>query len=88
MKPAIHPTYNSECKVTCACGNSFTTGSTFDKIDVDICSKCHPAYTGVHKFVDIKGKIDKFKDKQVKSANFKAEKAAKTAKDAKRQAKA
>jgi large subunit ribosomal protein L31 len=63
MKPAIHPKYFDNCQVTCACGNKFTTGSTLEKIDVEVCSKCHPFFTGQHKFVDIKGRIDKFKKK-------------------------
>jgi len=66
MKQGIHPQYFDKCQVTCACGNKFTTGSTLEKIDVDVCSKCHPFFTGQQKFVDIKGRIDKFKEKVVK----------------------
>ncbi len=66
MKTGIHPKYNTDCKVSCACGNTFTTGSTLSKIEVEVCSKCHPAYTGVQKFVDMKGKIDRFREKQAK----------------------
>ncbi len=66
MKQGIHPQYYSNCQVTCACGNKFTTGSTVEKIDVDVCSKCHPFFTGQQKFVDIKGRIDKFKEKVAK----------------------
>ena len=64
MKEGIHPKVNKECKVTCACGNSFTTISTLDKMSVDICSMCHPFYTGQQKFVDTEGRIDKFVKKQ------------------------
>ena len=66
MKATIHQKYNDQCQVSCACGNKFVTGSTLDKIDVEVCSKCHPFFTGQQKFVDIKGKIDKFKDKVAK----------------------
>ena len=70
MKQGIHPQYYSDCQVTCACGNKFTTGSTVAKIDVDVCSKCHPFFTGQQKFVDIKGRIDKFKEKQAQGASY------------------
>lgn len=75
MKPAIHPTYHDDCQVTCACGNKFTTGSTLEKIDVEVCSKCHPFFTGQLKFVDIKGRIDKFKEKQAQGIAYAAKKA-------------
>ena len=77
MKQGIHPQYFDQCKVTCACGNSFTTGSTMEKIDVEVCSKCHPFFTGQQKFVDIKGRIDKFKEKQAKGKAYAAQKASK-----------
>lgn len=84
MKQAIHPKYYADAQVSCACGNKFTTGSTLEKIDVEVCSKCHPFFTGQHKFVDIKGRIDKFKEKQAKGQAYAAKKAtAKTAKKAK-----
>ncbi len=62
MKANIHPTYN-QVKVQCACGASFYTGSTknADVIKVDICSKCHPYFTGKQKLVDSGGRVDKFK---------------------------
>ena len=59
MQDAIHPKYN-ECKVSCACGNKFVTKSTRNEIKVDICSECHPYYTGAQKFVDTAGRVDKF----------------------------
>ena len=83
MKAGIHPTYYSDCQVTCACGNKFTTGSTLEKIEIEVCSKCHPFFTGQHKFVDIKGRIDKFKEKQAQGVAYKAKKVAATAKKAK-----
>jgi len=64
MKEGIHPKVNKECVVTCACGNSFTTISTLDKMSVEICSACHPFYTGQQKFVDTEGRIEKFVKKQ------------------------
>lgn len=79
MKPSIHPTYHQDCQVSCACGNKFTTGSTVDKIEVDVCSKCHPFFTGQQKFVDIKGRIDKFREKMAKGVTYKATKAQKVA---------
>lgn len=63
MKKDIHPQINTDVTVTCACGNTFTTQSTVPSIQVDICSKCHPFYTGKHKFIDTAGRIDKFKKK-------------------------
>ncbi len=60
MKAAIHPKWNHQATVTCACGNTFTTGSTQDEIRVDICSACHPFYTGQMKFVDTQGRVDRF----------------------------
>ncbi|MCR2032117.1 50S ribosomal protein L31 [Anaerofustis stercorihominis] len=60
MKEAIHPKYG-KCKVTCACGNTFETGSVKDEIRVEICSKCHPFYTGKQKLVDTGGRVDRFK---------------------------
>lgn len=80
MKAAIHPKYFDNCAVTCACGNKFTTGSTLEKIDVEVCNKCHPFFTGQHKFVDIKGRIDKFKERQAKGATYVVTKAASKAK--------
>ena len=62
MKKDIHPKYD-EAKVTCACGNSFTTRSTAPKINVEICSACHPFYTGKQKFVDSEGRVDRFNRK-------------------------
>lgn len=63
MKKDIHPTYYPEAKVTCACGNSFTTGSTKEELRVEICSECHPFYTGKQKFVERGGRVERFKKK-------------------------
>lgn len=63
MQQKIHPKWHDDAKVVCSCGNEFTTGSTQAKIEVDICSKCHPFFTGEMKFVDRQGRVDKFKKK-------------------------
>ena len=60
MKENIHPKYET-CKVTCACGETFETRSTRKEIRVEICSKCHPFYTGKQKLVDTGGRVDRFK---------------------------
>ncbi len=59
MKDGIHPDYK-KCTVRCACGETFETGSILENITVDICSKCHPFYTGRQKLVDTGGRVDKF----------------------------
>ncbi|NLK21944.1 MAG: 50S ribosomal protein L31 [Epulopiscium sp.] len=59
MREAIHPNYE-EATVTCNCGNTFTTGSVKKEIRVEVCSKCHPFYTGKQKLAAAKGRIDKF----------------------------
>ena len=60
MKQGIHPEWFADAKVTCACGVTFTTGSTVPAIRVEICSSCHPFYTGAQKFVDTLGQVDRF----------------------------
>jgi len=65
LKEKIHPKY-SETKIVCACGESFETKSTIDKIRVDICSKCHPFFTGKQKLLDAEGRVEKFKKKYAK----------------------
>lgn len=60
MKKAIHPVWYNDAKVTCVCGNTFTTGSTQPVIRVEICSNCHPFFTGQQKLVDTQGQVDKF----------------------------
>lgn len=67
MKTGIHPQYYENAKVRCACGNTWTTGSTVEKIDVEICSNCHPFYTGKEKVIDTSGRIDRFKRRIQKS---------------------
>lgn len=60
MKEGIHPTWYPEAKVTCACGNTWTTGSTIPEIRTDVCSNCHPFYTGEQRIVDTEGQVDRF----------------------------
>ena len=62
MKAGIHPEYK-ELTVTCACGNSFPTRSTRDKISVEICSQCHPFFTGKQKLLDTAGRVERFRRK-------------------------
>lgn len=71
MKAEIHPKYDKAI-VTCTCGNSFETKSTIDKINVEICSACHPFYTGKQKLVDTAGRVDRFRMKLEASAAKKA----------------
>lgn len=91
MKAKIHPEYHNDCKVTCACGNTFTTGSTLKEIRVEMCNLCHPFYTGKQRFVDTARRVEKFaervgkqdaaaavrKGKKVKKAAVAAKKTAK-----------
>ena len=60
MKKDIHPTYYTDAVVTCACGNTWTTGSTQKQIRTDVCSRCHPFYTGEQRIVDTEGQVDRF----------------------------
>jgi large subunit ribosomal protein L31 len=64
MKAQIHPQYFEQAQVICACGNKFTTGSTTEVIHVELCSMCHPFYTGEQRFVDSGSRIEKFQKKQ------------------------
>ena len=63
VKSKIHPKWFADANVTCACGATFTTGSTLNKISVEVCSNCHPFYTGKQKMVDTAGRVDKFRKK-------------------------
>lgn len=64
MKSGIHPQYFDDAKVACVCGNTFTTGATVPEIRVEICSNCHPFFTGEMKYVDTLGNVEKFQKKQ------------------------
>jgi large subunit ribosomal protein L31 len=72
MKPKIHPEYG-DCKVSCGCGNTFVTRSTRNAIHVEVCSACHPFYTGKQKFLDTAGRIEKFNKKYAKPEAAKAD---------------
>lgn len=67
MKTNIHPKWYENAKVTCACGNTFTVGATVPEIQVEVCSNCHPFYTGKMKYVDTAGRVDAFKAKEAKA---------------------
>jgi len=77
MKKNLHPNWNNEAVITCACGETFTTGSSDTALNVDICSKCHPFFTGEEKFVDTQGRVEKFMKKMAAAKKKQAEQAAK-----------
>lgn len=66
MKKDTHPTYYSDAKVICACGHTFATGSTIKDLHTEICSNCHPFFTGKEKVLDTAGRVDRFKKRQAK----------------------
>lgn len=67
MKTEIHPKYYTNAKVSCACGATFLVGSTIEKIEVEVCSACHPFYTGNEKIIDTAGRVEKFKARMAKA---------------------
>jgi large subunit ribosomal protein L31 len=77
MKKSIHPTYFPSASFVCACGASYTIGSTKEKNSVEICAACHPFYTGNEKIVDTAGRVEKFKARQAASTKSGAKKATK-----------
>ncbi len=79
MKQDIHPTYFPDAKVVCACGNTFTVGATVEEIHVELCSQCHPFYTGKQKLVDTARRVEKFEER----ASKKSTKAVKSKKEKK-----
>jgi large subunit ribosomal protein L31 len=89
MKKDIHPKYYKTAKVVCACGNTFSTGSTQETINTEICSACHPFFTGKQKFIDTARRVEKFEAKRKKVADVKAgrKNTSKTTKRAKKAAK-
>ena len=71
MKEGIHPTYYTDAKVVCACGNTWTTGSTKQEIHTEVCSKCHPFFTGQQqRLIDIEGQVDRFYKKLQARKNY------------------
>ncbi|MEA3272742.1 MAG: 50S ribosomal protein L31 [Patescibacteria group bacterium] len=87
MKKDTHPEYHKKAKITCACGNVIEVGSTMDKIDVELCSNCHPFYTGKQKLVDTARRVEKFREKIQKKEVAKAVRKGRTSKTAKRKEK-
>ena len=87
MKQGIHPTYYEDAVVTCACGNTFTTGSTKKELRVDVCSACHPFYTGKQKILDTGGRVARFEARYAKFNDAKKKAADKAKKDAEKAAK-
>ncbi|MEK7200957.1 MAG: 50S ribosomal protein L31 [Patescibacteria group bacterium] len=69
MKTEIHPQYYTDAKVTCSCGKKFTVGSTQKEIKVEICSACHPFFTGNEKVIDAAGRVERFKAKRAAAKN-------------------
>ncbi|MFA6285392.1 MAG: 50S ribosomal protein L31 [Parcubacteria group bacterium] len=74
MKKDIHPKYNPEAKIICACGNVITTGSVKPEMKIEVCSACHPFYTGKKRLVDSTGRVDRFKKRMEKSEKLLADK--------------
>lgn len=77
MKADIHPKYNTNTTFTCACGSVFVLGSTKENVTVEICSKCHPFYTGQEKVLDTAGRVEKFNKARAASQEKKAAKGTK-----------
>ena len=69
MKAKIHPKYYPDAKIICACGNSWTTGATVPEIKVDVCSACHPFFTGQQRIVDTAGQVDRFMKRLERTAD-------------------
>jgi large subunit ribosomal protein L31 len=87
VKSKIHPKWYPEARVHCACGSSFVTGSTLPEIAVEICSACHPLFTGQQKLVDTAGRVDKFNQRSAAARKKQEEAAArKVAREAKKAA--
>ena len=80
MKKEIHPTYYPAAKIQCACGNILEVGSTVENLKVEVCSACHPLYTGKQKLLDKAGRVEKFKTRMAKSEAKQGSKKAKPAK--------
>jgi large subunit ribosomal protein L31 len=74
MKRDIHPKYYPKARVICACGNTFTVGSTKEFMEIEICSKCHPFYTGKEKIVDKMGRVERFRKRLSKREEIKKKK--------------
>jgi len=77
MKANIHPAFYEDAQVVCSCGNTFATGSTKKTISVEVCNKCHPLYTGEQRYIDAKGKVNRFEKKRQLGKNYLEKKAEK-----------
>ncbi|MBI2039058.1 MAG: 50S ribosomal protein L31 [Candidatus Niyogibacteria bacterium] len=71
MKKDLHPVYYPHATIRCACGKTYTVGSTKEKIEVEICASCHPFFTGQEKLIDTAGRVEKFKAKRARAASLK-----------------
>ncbi len=80
MQKDIHPKYHNNAKVTCSCGKTFRVGSTKETMRIEICSACHPFYTGNEKIVDTAGRVERFKTRLAKKGTASAKKVAQTGK--------
>jgi large subunit ribosomal protein L31 len=80
MKKALHPEYYANAKISCACGTKLEIGSTVEEISIELCSKCHPFYTGKQKIIDTARRVEKFEARSAKKADKITGKKAKTAK--------
>lgn len=69
MKAQIHPQWHPSIEVACSCGNKFTTGSTIESIHVEVCSACHPFYTGQMRFIGGAGRVDRFRNRMQNLTN-------------------
>ena len=87
MKKDIHPKYYAQAQITCACGKTWVTGSTKEEIKIELCSNCHPFYTGKQKFLDTARRVEKFKEKSALQTSVSAARKGKKAKKAARVAK-
>ena len=74
MKADIHPAYFPNATISCACGKTYTVGSTKEKLSVEICAACHPFYTGTEKIIDTAGRVEKFKARRAKATPKRAKK--------------
>lgn len=83
MKKDIHPKYYPKAKVHCSCGNTFEVGSTQEYLETEVCSKCHPFYTGQDKVIDTAGRVEKFKERLAKKQEPKKKEKKKKKKQAK-----
>ena len=73
MKKGIHPDYYPEAKVICACGNTFITGSTKEEVRTDVCSACHPFFTGEQRIVDTAGQVERFEKRRERTRSLESE---------------